>query len=60
MIVHVTLSRNTFKAFYSMGLFSFLGQETITRAEIEEINELFYDAKSSAKLLAEQGDKYMK
>lgn len=36
------------------------GRETIGREDIEEINELFYDAKSSAKLLAEQGEKYMK
>lgn len=28
--------------------------------EIDEINKLFYDAKSSAKILAEQEDKYMK
>lgn len=36
------------------------GKESITREEIEEINELFYDAKASAKILTEQGDKYMK
>ena len=36
------------------------GREAITREDVEEINELFYDAKSSAKLLAEQADKYMK
>jgi len=36
------------------------GQDSISKAEAEEISELFYDAKSSAKLLAEQGDKYMK
>ena len=36
------------------------GRETISREDVGEINELFYDAKSSAKLLAEQGDKYMK
>ena len=36
------------------------GKDSITREEIEEINELFYDAKSSAKILAEQEDKYMK
>ena len=36
------------------------GRESITREDVEEINELFYDAKSSAKLLAEQEDKYMK
>ena len=37
-----------------------LGQEMITKAEVEETSELFYDAKASAKMLAEQGDKYMK
>lgn len=36
------------------------GRESITREDVEEINELFYDAKSSAKLLAEQEDKFMK
>eukprot|EP00794_Sanderia_malayensis_P007371 gene7371-8191_t len=36
------------------------GQEAITKPEVEEINELFFDAKASAKLLAEQSDKYMK
>ncbi|XP_065657638.1 ruvB-like 1 [Hydra vulgaris] len=41
-------------------LASINGQETVTIAEVNEINELFYDAKSSAKLLQEQEDKYMK
>ncbi|XP_022081282.1 ruvB-like 1 [Acanthaster planci] len=36
------------------------GKETIGTEEIEEISGLFYDAKSSAKILAEGGDKYMK
>ena len=36
------------------------GRDSISREDLEEINELFYDAKSSAKLLAEQSDKYMK
>ena len=35
------------------------GKEAIDKEEIEEINELFFDAKSSAKILAEQKDKYM-
>ena len=35
-------------------------RESISREDVEEINELFYDAKSSAKLLAEHQDKYMK
>ena len=42
-------------------LFSFFsGREVINKADVEEINELFYDAKSSAKMLAELDDKYMK
>ena len=36
------------------------GRDTIAPEDIQEINELFYDAKSSAKMLAEQDDKYMK
>ncbi|PIK58013.1 putative ruvB-like 1 [Apostichopus japonicus] len=36
------------------------GKEAIGKEEIEEINELFFDAKTSAKILAEAGDKYMK
>ena len=36
------------------------GRGVVAREDVEEINELFYDAKSSAKLLAEQEDKYMK
>ena len=36
------------------------GKDAITKEEIEEINELFYDAKASAKILADQEDKYMK
>jgi len=35
------------------------GREGIAREDIEEIDSLFYDAKSSAKLLAEQADKYI-
>jgi len=35
------------------------GKEAIDKDEIDEINELFFDAKSSAKILAEQKDKYM-
>jgi RuvB-like protein 1 (pontin 52) len=35
------------------------GRETISREDIEEIDSLFFDAKSSAKLLAEQADKYI-
>lgn len=36
------------------------GKDEITKEEIDEINELFFDAKSSAKVLAEHQDKYMK
>ena len=36
------------------------GRDAVAREDVVEINELFYDAKSSAKLLAEQEDKYMK
>ena len=35
-------------------------KESIGVEEIAEINELFFDAKASAKILAEQDDKYMK
>jgi len=35
------------------------GREAILKEDIEEIDSLFYDAKSSAKLLAEQADKYI-
>lgn len=36
------------------------GRTSISKEDITEITELFRDAKSSAKLLAEKGDKYMK
>lgn len=36
------------------------GRDSITKDDVQEINELFFDAKASAKLLVEQGDKYMK
>merc|ERR1711967_134441 len=35
------------------------GRETISRDDIEEIDSLFYDAKSSAKVLSENADKYI-
>jgi RuvB-like protein 1 (pontin 52) len=35
------------------------GKDCIGKEEIDEINELFFDAKSSAKILAEQKDRYM-
>jgi RuvB-like protein 1 len=36
------------------------GKEKISKEEIAEVNELFFDAKSSAKLLQEEQDKYLK
>uniref|UniRef100_H3AYK7 RuvB-like helicase n=1 Tax=Latimeria chalumnae TaxID=7897 RepID=H3AYK7_LATCH len=36
------------------------GKDCIEKEYVEEINELFYDAKSSAKILADQQEKYMK
>jgi RuvB-like protein 1 (pontin 52) len=36
------------------------GRECVTKEDVQEINELFFDSKSSAKLLVEQEDKYMK
>merc|ERR1712046_236541 len=35
------------------------GREQITRDDIEEIDSLFYDAKSSAKILSENADRYI-
>lgn len=35
------------------------GREEITRGDLEEVASLFHDAKQSAKLLAEQADKYI-
>jgi len=35
------------------------GREVITRDDIEEIDSLFYDAKSSAKILADNADRYI-
>ncbi|GCC38284.1 hypothetical protein chiPu_0016798 [Chiloscyllium punctatum] len=36
------------------------GKDSIEKEHVEEISELFYDAKSSAKVLAEHQEKYMK
>lgn len=36
------------------------GKESITKDDVKEITELFYDAKASAKILQEQGAKFMK
>jgi len=35
------------------------GREDITKGDLEEIDELFHDAKASARLVAEQADKYV-
>ena len=35
------------------------GREAISAADVEEANKLFFDAKTSAKILAEQGEKYL-
>lgn len=35
------------------------GREEISRGDLEEADGLFHDAKSSAKLLAEQADRYI-
>jgi RuvB-like protein 1 (pontin 52) len=35
------------------------GRETITKDDIEEIDSLFFDAKSSAKILSDNADKYI-
>lgn len=36
------------------------GKESIAKDDVKEINELFYDAKASAKILQEQEAKFMK
>jgi len=36
------------------------GKDSIGKEEIDEVSELFFDAKASAKILAEQKDKFMK
>lgn len=35
------------------------GRDTITKEDVMEVDNLFFDAKSSAKLLAENADKYI-
>ena len=35
------------------------GRDSIVKADVEEVNELFYDAKQSAKILTEQADRYI-
>ena len=35
------------------------GREAISAADVDEIDRIFFDAKASAKILAEQGDKYL-
>ena len=53
-------ARTFLSAIYAILLSAVIGQDSISKDEIEEVSELFYDAKASAKMLAEQGDKYMK
>ena len=36
------------------------GKDKISKDEVDEVNDLFFDAKSSAKLLQQEEDKYMK
>jgi len=36
-----------------------LGKLKISKDEIDEINHLFFDGKTSAKILMEQADKYI-
>jgi DNA helicase TIP49 (TBP-interacting protein) len=36
-----------------------VGKSKISKDEIDEISRLFYDGKSSAKILMEQADKYI-
>ena len=35
------------------------GRDSVTRGDLEEVAELFHDAKYTARLLAEQADKYI-
>ena len=35
------------------------GRDTATRADLQEVSELFHDAKFSARILTEQADKYI-
>ena len=43
----------------SMMLAKTNGRDTVSRGDLEELASLFHDAKYSAKLLAEQADKYI-
>lgn len=36
-----------------------VGRKNITKDDVQEMDSIFFDAKSSAKLLAEQADKYI-
>jgi RuvB-like protein 1 (pontin 52) len=36
-----------------------VGRKQITVFDVQEMDSIFFDAKSSAKLLAEQADKYI-
>lgn len=35
------------------------GRESVSREDLEEVHQLFHDAKYTARLLAEQADKYV-
>ena len=35
------------------------GRDSATRADLEEVSELFHDAKYTARILTEQADKYI-
>lgn len=43
----------------SMVLAKTNGRDTVSKGDLEELAHLFHDAKFSAKLLAEQADKYI-
>ena len=55
---HLTLSSSQLLT-PSMMLARTNGREDISRGDLEEIDDLFHDAKCSAKLLAAQADKYI-
>ena len=44
---------------HAASLPAWLCREGITKGDVEEVHSLFHDAKFSARLLAEQADKYV-
>lgn len=58
--VQSLISRIFMSLSFLVQFFFYVGRDNINRQDVEEIDELFYDVKSSVKLLAEQEDKYMK